>query len=248
MNIISGCIFFSIVLLNDYNFYALVIHNFKKPVKRLSLKDQAADGDIQIEEHEITNNTSDEVTKESAFILENLLKASKNIHAVHQLSLNKDPNEDKTTFKIMTGTEEITSGDVWVKRKCPKTMFNNFIPELTGRETLKIFALNCGFKMDEIEDLINQMAIELEFHKHLDKQVKDYDGQNRKKLLSALALMGNPDVIFLDVSSIFSEANLKILIIFYPNRNAKLHKFAKPFSRSVKWTKLKHPTQELALW
>ena len=116
---------------------------------------------------------------------------------------------------MMTGDELITSGDIWIKGKCLKTQlleahkfigycpqFDNCIPELTGRETLKIFALIRGIKIDEITEMINQMASELDFKQHLDKQVKAYSGGNKRKLSTALALLGNPELIFLDVSLI----------------------------------------------
>ena len=164
--------------------------------------------------------------KTSNLVLKNVTKKFKKITAVNQLSLNVKQHEcfgllgvngagKTTTFKMMTGDELITSGDIWIKGKCLKTQlleahqfigycpqFDNCIPELTGRETLKIFALIRGIKMDEITEMINQMASELDFKQHLDKQVKAYSGGNKRKLSTALALLGNPELIFLDVCSI----------------------------------------------
>lgn len=44
----------------------------------------------------------------------------------------------------------------------------------------------------------NRLAAELNFTKHIDKQVKAYSGGNKRKLSTAIALIGNPSVIYLD--------------------------------------------------
>ncbi|XP_070500324.1 phospholipid-transporting ATPase ABCA3-like isoform X2 [Chironomus tepperi] len=210
MNIMSGCIFFLIVILHDYNFYALIYYKFKSSPGHLVQESQSLDLDVHNE------------SLESNLVLKNLTKLYKGTAAVNQLSLNVKQHEcfgllgingagKTTTFKMMTGDELITSGDIWIKGKCLKTQlldahkfigycpqFDNCIPELTGRETLKIFALIRGIKMDQINELVNQMSSELDFKQHLDKQVRAYSGGNRRKLSTALALLGNPELIFLD--------------------------------------------------
>ncbi|XP_070500510.1 phospholipid-transporting ATPase ABCA3-like isoform X2 [Chironomus tepperi] len=210
MNIMSGCIFFLIVILHDYNFYALIYYKLKSRPGHLVQEPQSLDLDVHNE------------SLESNLVLKNLTKLYKGTAAVNQLSLNVKQHEcfgllgingagKTTTFKMMTGDELITSGDIWIKGKCLKTQlldahkfigycpqFDNCIPELTGRETLKIFALIRGIKMDQINELVNQMSSELDFKQHLDKQVRAYSGGNRRKLSTALALVGNPELIFLD--------------------------------------------------
>lgn len=167
---------------------------------------------------------STEDIKASNLVLKNLTKTYNKATAVNQLSLNLKKHEcfgllgvngagKTTTFKMMTGDELIKSGDVWIKGKnlkselisahkfigyCPQ--YDNCMPELTGRETLKIFALIRGIKMDEIKEMINDIASELEFKKYLDIRISDYSGGTKRKLSTALALLGNPELIFLDVS------------------------------------------------
>jgi ATP-binding cassette, subfamily A (ABC1), member 3 len=60
------------------------------------------------------------------------------------------------------------------------------LDDLTGRETLKIFALLRGVPSSDIGRVSLQLAEELNFTKHLDKRVKAYSGGNKRKLSTAL--------------------------------------------------------------
>lgn len=116
-----------------------------------------------------------------------------------------------STFKMMTGDEMITSGDAWIKGfplkgkinqvysqigYCPQ--FNAMLEDMTGRETMTIYCLLRGVPRNRIPNFIFRMARELNFIQHLDKRVNQYSGGNKRKLSTALALIGNPSVIFLD--------------------------------------------------
>ncbi|CRK89801.1 CLUMA_CG003438, isoform A [Clunio marinus] len=116
-----------------------------------------------------------------------------------------------STFKMLTGDESISSGEAWVyglsvkkdmnkvHRRigyCPQ--FDALFDDLTGRETLKIFALLRGIPSRDINQVCNQLAEGLSFTKHLDKRVKAYSGGNKRKLSTALSLIGDPTVIYLD--------------------------------------------------
>lgn len=116
-----------------------------------------------------------------------------------------------TTFKMMTGDEVITSGNAWVRGSsltgelnevysqigyCPQ--FNAMLEDMTGRETMTIFCLLRGIPRNRIPNLIFRLARELNFMQHLDKSVCQYSGGNKRKLSTALALIGNPSVVFLD--------------------------------------------------
>ncbi|KAL7011781.1 hypothetical protein ACKWTF_014451 [Chironomus riparius] len=210
MNFVSGCFYLTAVLLIDCNVFDRLYYKFNEIPTTTDEEDQNV------------SNMLDSDELESNLVLKNVTKKFKKISAGNQLSLHVKQHEcfgllgvngagKTTTFKMMTGDELITSGDIWIKGKCLKTQlleahkfigycpqFDNCIPELTGRETLKIFALIRGIKMDEITEMINQIASELDFKQHLDKQVKAYSGGNKRKLSTALALLGNPELIFLD--------------------------------------------------
>lgn len=52
--------------------------------------------------------------------------------------------------------------------------------------------------LDNIDFITSNLAEELGFHKHLDKQIKVFSGGNKRKLSTALALLGGPSVLLLD--------------------------------------------------
>lgn len=79
---------------------------------------------------------------------------------------------------------------------CPQ--FDALLTDLTGRETLMIFSLIRGIPKAEIDTTFTILSSELGLWRHLDKQVMKYSGGNKRKLSTALALLGDPDLIFFD--------------------------------------------------
>lgn len=112
---------------------------------------------------------------------------------------------------MLTGDERISGGEGWVRGislkddmhsvhkiigYCPQ--FDALIDDLTGRETMELFCLLRGVPRAEINAVTIRLASELNFMKHIDKKVCEYSGGNKRKLSTAVALVGNPSVIYLD--------------------------------------------------
>lgn len=112
---------------------------------------------------------------------------------------------------MLTGDESSTSGDAFIRGAsitkavnkankligyCPQ--FDALLMDLTGRETLMMFCLIRGIPQEEMETVYSILASDLGFLKYLDKQVKVYSGGNKRKLSTALAMLGDPNLIFLD--------------------------------------------------
>lgn len=155
-------------------------------------------------------------------VFKGLTKFYKKKLAVNQLYLAVKPGEcfgllgingagKTTTFKMLTGDEQISDGDAFIKgfstkSQLPKVQslisycpqFDALFMDLTGRETLRIFALLRGIPHWQINEVAEKFASELGFLQHLDKQVNAFSGGNRRKLSTALALIGDPSLIFLD--------------------------------------------------
>lgn len=55
-----------------------------------------------------------------------------------------------------------------------------------------------GISRDNIDFITSNLAEELGFDKHLDKQIKAFSGGNKRKLSTALALLGGPSILLLD--------------------------------------------------
>ncbi|XP_018330699.1 ATP-binding cassette sub-family A member 3 [Agrilus planipennis] len=119
-----------------------------------------------------------------------------------------------TTFKMMTGDVMMSSGDAWVNGLslkenmneiykhigyCPQ--FDALLDNLTGRETLKMFCMLRGITYEDSEAVAVKLAQDFDFVRHLDKQVREYSGGNKRKLSTAVALIGDPLIIYLDEPS-----------------------------------------------
>lgn len=116
---------------------------------------------------------------------------------------------------MLIGDERISSGEAYVQgmqlkkrltqvRKvigyCPQ--FDAFLDDLTGSETIEIFALLRGVRNSDILVLKQYLASELSFQQHLKKKIREYSGGSKRKLSSAIAMIGNPDVLYLGKLSI----------------------------------------------
>lgn len=112
---------------------------------------------------------------------------------------------------MLTGDEKISYGEAWVRGISLKTnmkrvhqeigycpQFDALIDDLTGRETLRMFCLLRGVPGMYITSISLKLANELNFMQHLDKKVKEYSGGNKRKLSTAVSLIGNPVVVYLD--------------------------------------------------
>uniref|UniRef100_A0A8C7CBE9 ATP binding cassette subfamily A member 3 n=1 Tax=Neovison vison TaxID=452646 RepID=A0A8C7CBE9_NEOVI len=119
-----------------------------------------------------------------------------------------------TTFKMLTGEETITSGDAFVggysisseigkvRQRigyCPQ--FDALLDHMTGRETLVMYARLRGIPERHVAACVENVLRGLLLEPHADKLVRTYSGGNKRKLSTAIALLGEPSVIFLDEPS-----------------------------------------------
>lgn len=119
-----------------------------------------------------------------------------------------------TTFKMLTGEETITSGDAFVggysissdigkvRQRigyCPQ--FDALLDHMTGRETLVMYARLRGIPERHISACVENTLRGLLLEPHANKLVRTYSGGNKRKLSTAIALLGEPTVIFLDEPS-----------------------------------------------
>jgi len=124
-----------------------------------------------------------------------------------------------STFKMLTGEFPPTGGDAIVQARdgtahsvskdlnaarkimgyCPQ--FNGLQPNFTAREHIEFYAAIRGMPEHLIskttDDLINRMDLT----KYADRQSGTYSGGNKRKLSVALALVGEPEIVFLDEPS-----------------------------------------------
>ncbi|XP_059140192.1 phospholipid-transporting ATPase ABCA1-like [Physella acuta] len=116
-----------------------------------------------------------------------------------------------TTFKMLTGDESLTSGDAFINAHsvsqdmvkvrqfmgyCPQ--FDALDPLLTGREHLEFYARVRGISSTNVKTVADWAIKRLGLVRHADKISSSYSGGNKRKLSTAIALIGNPPIIFLD--------------------------------------------------
>jgi ATP-binding cassette, subfamily A (ABC1), member 3 len=112
---------------------------------------------------------------------------------------------------MITGDESIDDGSIFIdsmdlsesmttaQRRmgyCPQ--FDALIDLLTGEETLFMFARLHGVQEYLIPQIVNPLIDLMNLRKHARKPVYAYSGGNKRKLSAAVALIGDPAIIFLD--------------------------------------------------
>ncbi|XP_042675862.1 retinal-specific phospholipid-transporting ATPase ABCA4 isoform X2 [Centrocercus urophasianus] len=116
-----------------------------------------------------------------------------------------------TTFKMLTGDTEVTSGDAVVAGNSVLTHISNvhqnmgYCPQfdalddlLTGREHLYLYARLRGVPAEEIKRVAEWGIQKLGLPMYADQLAGTYSGGNKRKLSTAIALIGCPPLILLD--------------------------------------------------
>nr|XP_056703951.1 phospholipid-transporting ATPase ABCA1 [Euleptes europaea] len=116
-----------------------------------------------------------------------------------------------STFKMLTGDTDVTGGDAFLKGNsilsniqgvhqnmgyCPQ--FDAITELMTGREHLEFFALLRGVPEKEVCKVGEWAVRKLGLVKYAEKCAGLYSGGNKRKLSTAIALIGGPPVVFLD--------------------------------------------------
>ncbi|XP_075450764.1 phospholipid-transporting ATPase ABCA1 isoform X2 [Ascaphus truei] len=116
-----------------------------------------------------------------------------------------------TTFKMLTGDTDVTAGEAFLKGHsilsnmqevnqnmgyCPQ--FDAINELLTGREHLELYALLRGVPDKEVCKVAEWAVRKLGLVKYSEKCAGSYSGGNKRKLSTAIALIGGPPVVFLD--------------------------------------------------
>lgn len=182
------------------------------------------DEDVQEEREKVKDLKSQDISNHQ-LVLRDVTKYYKNFLAVQRLSIAVKGFEcfgllgingagKTSTFQMLTGDEKISYGDAWVnglslkssmnevnKRigYCPQ--FDALLDDLTMAETIKIFCLLRGIRCKDIRYINETLANEFGFKRHLNKKVRALSGGNKRKLSTAIALIGDPNVIYLDEPS-----------------------------------------------
>lgn len=198
-----------------------ILFKNKKTKSTGNYEDETVDIDVQTEKQKVNQMSACEI-EEYSLVVKDLTKQFGTVTAVKHLSFSVKASEcfgllgsngagKTSTFKMLTLDREITDGDAWVQgvslrnnRKgvfkrigyCPQ--FDGLFEDLTGRENLRFFASIQGIQKASADAMIAKLSEDLNFSIYLDDFVKNYSGGNKRKLSAAVALLGNPTVVYLD--------------------------------------------------
>uniref|UniRef100_A0A8C8E1E1 P-type phospholipid transporter n=1 Tax=Oryzias sinensis TaxID=183150 RepID=A0A8C8E1E1_9TELE len=152
----------------------------------------------------------------------NLSKVSSKKPAVNRLCLGIPPGEcfgllgvngagKTSTFRMLTGDTPITHGEAFLDRHsvltemdrvhqlmgyCPQ--FDAISDLLTGREHLELYARLRGVPEESVSKVAQWGVRKLGLTQYAEQKAGGYSGGNKRKLSTAISLIGAPPVIFLD--------------------------------------------------
>ncbi|XP_065052485.1 phospholipid-transporting ATPase ABCA3-like isoform X1 [Rhopilema esculentum] len=216
---VEAVIYFVLVLLIEENFFLSKFFANRKEESQT----QESDSDVSQEQRRIFAMDEASYDKE-AVVMRNVTKVygGNQLVAVDHLSLGVPKREcfgllgvngagKTTTFGMLTGELGISAGTAFldgfniqtqlrqVQQRigyCPQ--FDALVDKMTGREMLQMFARLRGIRSDKMEPIVNAAIKQLNLSKWAEKMCGNYSGGNKRKLSTALALVGNPPIIFLD--------------------------------------------------
>ncbi|XP_032184445.1 ATP-binding cassette sub-family A member 3-like isoform X1 [Mustela erminea] len=210
---------------NQYIYFG-IYKTFRKGKVSKELSGESDDEDIQNERQRILGQPQGLL--DSPVIIKELTKiyfkypvilAVKNISVTIQRGecfalLGFNGAGKTTTFKILTGEETVTSGDVFIEhfsitKSLPKVksrvgycpQYDALLEYMTGREIMIMCARLWGVSEPQIQLYVNRWLSSMQLEAHADKLIRTYSGGTKRRLSTAIALMGKTSVILLDEPS-----------------------------------------------
>ncbi|CAH6793029.1 phospholipid-transporting ATPase ABCA3 [Phodopus roborovskii] len=199
---------------------------FSKARVSKELSGKSEDEDVQNERETILQNPQQSLN--SSVLIKELVKIYFNIPptlAVRNISVSIQKEEcfgllglngagKTTTFEILTGEQIATSGDVFIEGYsitknilkirskigyCPQ--FDALLEYMTTREILTMYARLWGIPENNIRPYVDNLLEMLYLQPQAEKFIYTLSGGNKRKLSTAIAIMGKSSVVFLDEPS-----------------------------------------------
>ncbi|XP_040492497.1 ATP-binding cassette sub-family A member 3-like [Ursus maritimus] len=210
---------------NQYIYFG-IYKTFRKEKVSKELSGESDDEDVQNERQRILGQPQEFL--DSTVLIKELTKiyfkypvilAVKNISVTIQRGecfglLGFNGAGKTTTFKILTGEETVTSGDVFIEHVsitkslqkvksrvgyCPQS--DALLEYMTGREIMIMCARLWGVSEPQIQLYVNKWLSSMQLEPHADKLIRTYSGGTKRRLSTAIALMGKTSVVLLDEPS-----------------------------------------------
>ncbi|XP_069768069.1 ATP-binding cassette sub-family A member 13-like isoform X2 [Narcine bancroftii] len=221
---LEGCLFFLIRLL----FQEQLLHKLRFRYPLDSINDNDEDEDVKRERQRVLNGEANTDVLQIHNLKKCYHVLNKNVRAVRGITVGVPVGEcfgllgvngagKTTTFKMLTGATGPSSGHATIRTSegsaqdvCSRIdgTLLGYCPQqdalddlLTGWEHLYYYARIRGIPERMIKKNIYDLAHRLHLASHVNEVVKTYSGGTKRKLSTALALMGRPEVLLLDEPS-----------------------------------------------
>lgn len=122
-----------------------------------------------------------------------------------------------STFNMMVGDEAINGGQMYIDDLPIQAVYrqphhlegvvgycrqgNELEAGLTVMDYLKLICNLVGVKEDKLDRVIQEYLIKFNLGDHVDTQAVHLSGGNKRKLICAIAMLGQPQAIFIDEAS-----------------------------------------------
>ncbi|KAL4489354.1 hypothetical protein ABPG72_019009 [Tetrahymena utriculariae] len=224
--LVEGVIYYLLVFLVENHSQISFLNNMFSKEKSVEYQPKEYDEDVQKEINLIEQtNPSDYTVRVNKLRKVFIPSKERTKVAVDQVSFGIGNGEcftllgvngagKTTTFKILSGEIQQTSGECHIMGYdlltqinqacnyigyCPQ--FDALCDNLTAREHLEMYALIKGIPIDMREKLVAKKIKEMDLTDFEHKLAGTYSGGNKRKLSVAIAILGNPPIVFLDEPS-----------------------------------------------
>lgn len=229
MLFLQGVFFFALILLIESKVFKMIYASSKHVDNTNTIPQKPNEDSDVAEERRICQQCVTDPSREAILIV-NLTKRygrllGKSPLVVDSITVRMSAHEcfgllgengagKSTTFKMLTGEVLATAGNAWlngndivrninkVQQKmgyCPQ--FDALISCMTSRETLTFYARLRGVPGKKISQVVNTLIDVMLLGEYANVCCGEYSGGNKRKLSTAISLVGNPDFILLDEPS-----------------------------------------------
>ncbi len=93
---------------------------------------------------------------------------------------------------------------------CPQ--FDALFELLTAREHLALYARLKGIHEKDVARVVDEKIAEMGLTEYADRLAGTYSGGNKRKLSVAMAMIGEPSIVFLDGTAYFSQCLMLCIV------------------------------------